>query len=53
MEVRNIKSYEEYYHLGFDYFINKKIIGLKKPEMRQRIFYLTLITGLIMMSVIF
>ncbi|MEX0647148.1 MAG: hypothetical protein WD139_05155 [Balneolaceae bacterium] len=50
MDIRNIKTYEEFYRLGFDYFINKKIIGLKKPKARQRIFYLTLITGLIFIS---
>lgn len=50
MEIRNIKSYEEFYKLGFGHLIFKKFIGLKKPQMRQRIFYLSLITGLIFIS---
>lgn len=52
MEINKIKSYEEFYKLGFEYFINKKLIGLRRPKMRQRIFYLSLIAGIILMGTI-
>lgn len=50
MKVNKIKSYEEFYKLGFDHMIYKKIMGLKKPKIRQHIFYMSLIIGIVVIN---
>jgi len=44
------KLYNRYYKLGFDYFINRQILGLKKIDGKKEAFYLTLITLIIVLA---
>jgi len=41
--VMRAKIYERYYKMGFDHFIYKRLLGLKKPKKEVRQFYYVLI----------
>lgn len=45
--------YNKYYKLGFDYFINREILGLKKIDAKKEAFYLALITLIIVVANMF
>lgn len=53
MSTKRFKTYDQFYKLGFDHFIYKRLMGLKKPKLRQHIFYMTLITMMIVAGSIF
>lgn len=42
--------YERYYKLGFEHYINKYILHLKKPNRKTDIFYLLLIAILLLVA---
>ena len=44
------KIYERYYKLGFDHFIYKQLLGLKKPKKPVRRFYYTLMLLILVLS---
>lgn len=46
------KIYERYYKLGFDHFIYKRLLGLKKPRKEVRQFYYVLIFLLLGISML-
>ena len=42
------KLYEKYYKLGFDYYINKQLFGLHKPDKNiKRFYYIVIATTLL------
>lgn len=47
------KLFEPYYKRGFDHFIFKKLLNLKKPTKGAKIFYLFLIAITITLAMIF
>ena len=47
------KLFEPYYKLGFNHFIYKKLMHLKKPQKETQRFYLTLITLILTISILF
>lgn len=47
------KLFEPYYKLGFNHFVNKRILHLKKPKKDVQRFYLTLIGLILSISIIF
>lgn len=51
--VMKDKLFEAYYKHGFDHFIFKNLLKLKRPKMAVQIFYLSLITAIIAASIIF
>lgn len=44
--------YSQYYKYGLEHFINKNLMGLKKPDAKKRVFYLTILLGVIITSVV-
>lgn len=48
----NDKLFEPYYKLGFNHFINKKLMRLKKPKKEIQVFYLGLITVILSLALI-
>jgi hypothetical protein len=46
------KIYEKYYKLGFDHFVFKQMLGLKKPKKAVRSFYYTLIFLILSISLL-
>lgn len=47
------KLFEPYYKQGFDHFVFKKLLHLRKPGKETQIFYLTLIAVIISISFLF
>lgn len=47
------KLFEPYYKLGFDHFVFKKLLHLKRPGREIQRFYFTLITLILATSIIF
>ncbi|MBN2732320.1 MAG: hypothetical protein JXR26_07830 [Balneolaceae bacterium] len=47
------KLFEPYYKLGFDHFVFKKLLRLKKPKKEARIFYFGLMTIILILSMVF
>lgn len=47
------KLFEPYYKRGFDHFIFKKLLNLKKPGKEARIFYFLLMAATIFLALIF
>lgn len=47
------KLFEPYYKRGFDHFIFKKLLNLKRPKKETKIFYLFLIAVTISLALIF
>ncbi|MBO6522320.1 MAG: hypothetical protein JJ971_00715 [Balneolaceae bacterium] len=45
--------YNTYYKFGLEYFINKKLLGLHKPNATTNIFYLGLILVIITIAQVF
>jgi len=45
-------SYEQFYKLGFDHLLFKKVMGLKKPKMKEKLFYLGLIFMMLMIGIL-
>jgi hypothetical protein len=43
--------YKNYYKYGFEHFINKNLLGLKKPDTKKRVFYLTILLGVILTGI--
>lgn len=48
--IMRAKIYERYYKLGFDHFIYKQLLGLKKPKKPVRRFYYTLMLLVLVLS---
>lgn len=46
------KLYEKYYKLGFDYYINKNIFGLHKPDKNVKRFYYAIIVTALMVGLV-
>lgn len=46
------KLFETYYKLGFDHFVFKQLMHLKKPKRQAQQFYLGLIACIIILSMI-
>ena len=47
------KLFDPYYKRGFDHFVFKKLLRLKRPKTATQIFYLSLITAIITVAIIF
>lgn len=47
------KLFEPYYKRGFDHFIFKKLLNLKKPKKEAKLFYICLIALIISLALIF
>lgn len=45
--------YNKYYKLGFEYTINKKVFGLRKPKVATNIVYFALIGLVIILAELF
>jgi len=43
--------YSHYYKYGFEHFINKNLLGLKKPDTKKQVFYLIMIFGVILTGI--
>lgn len=46
------KLYEKYYRLGFDYYINKNLLGLHKPDKNIKRFYYVVIATALMVGLV-
>lgn len=44
--------YNHYYKLGLEHFINKRLFGLHKTDIRTEVFYLGLILVIIILALI-
>lgn len=44
------KLYERYYKLGFSHFLFKNVLGLKKPSKEVKLFYVILITIILILA---
>ena len=42
--------YNQYYKLGLEHFINKKLLGLHKPNVYTNVFYFGLILAIVMLA---
>lgn len=47
------KLFEPYYKLGFNHFVFKKLLHLKKPKKEIQIFYFGLIAIILTLSMVF
>jgi hypothetical protein len=49
---RDLNTFEQFYKLGFDHLLFKKVMGLKKPKLREKLFYLTLISIMLFIGIL-
>ncbi len=49
---RELITFEQFYKLGFDHLLFKKVMGLKKPKLREKLFYLTLISVMLFIGIL-
>ena len=42
--------YNRYYKLGLEHYINKYLLGLKKPDLKTDVFYLSLIVMILVIG---
>lgn len=54
-EVRKMKKdelFEPYYKLGLNHFINKEMLGLKRPKDATLHFYFLLMTAILLIAIL-
>lgn len=49
---RESTTFDQFYKLGFDHLLFKKVMGLKKPKLKEKLFYLTLISIMLFIGVL-
>ncbi|NGP75869.1 hypothetical protein G3570_04440 [Balneolaceae bacterium YR4-1] len=47
------KLYEQYYKRGFDHFIFKKVLNLKSPKKEAKLFYISVISLILLLALLF